>query len=320
LIVLRKSTNDFNSIENIFGVLTPFLSVKSVVLPFESVGVTNRFKNILFVLRQRTAQIHITGHDHYLLCYPLKRAILTIHDIEALKRKTGLKRWIFKKLWFDLPIKNAKLITTISQFSKAELLSIKQYQTPIKVISNPLTFSIEFRVKRFNSVSPRILHIGVKENKNLPRLIEALSTISCTLVIVGKPSKEISKMLSIHCIQHEVKMNISQQEIMAEYYACDLLAFVSTYEGFGLPIIEAQAAGRVVLTSNVASMPEVAGHGALLVNPFSINEIKEGILEIINNAELRESLIAQGLVNVQRFNPSTIAQQYTALYNTVLND
>jgi glycosyltransferase involved in cell wall biosynthesis len=119
------------------------------------------------------------------------------------------------------------------------------------------------------------------------------------LVIVGKPSKEMSKMLSFQCIKQEVKMNISQQVIIAEYYSYDVLAFVSTYEGFGLPIIEAQAAGRVVSTSNLATIPEVAGHGALWVNPFSINEIKEGVLEIINNAELREFLIAQGLANEQ---------------------
>ena len=321
-LVLRKRSSLFNSIENVFNTLFPLLcDTKKIELPFESRGFIPRVKNILFLIKQiEGGVIHITGHDHYLLCYPFKSAILTIHDIEALKRKTGLKRWIFKKLWFDLPIKNAKVVTTISEFSKAELLTIKQYQTPIEVISNPLTLSIEFRVKKFNTVSPRILQIGVKENKNLPRLIEALSTIPCTLVIVGKPSKEMSKLLSIHRIQHEVKMNISQQEIIAEYYSCDVLAFVSTYEGFGLPIIEAQAAGRVVLTGNVASMPEVAGHGALLVDPYSVNEIKVGILKIINDAELRESLIAQGLANVQQFEPSAIAQQYTALYNKVLND
>ena len=163
--------------------------------------------------------------------------------------------------------------------------------------------------------SPRILHIGVKENKNLPRLIEALSTIPCTFVIVGKPSKETRKLLSIHRIQHEIKMNISQQEIVAEYYACDLLAFVSTYEGFGLPILEAQAAGRVVLTSNLASMPEVAGLGAILVDPYSVEAIKEAVIKIISDTTTREKLIQEGLNNVKRFNLEEIAKKYTTLYN-----
>ncbi len=319
-LVFRKSSSFFNSIENVFNTLIPYLECQKVELPYESKGLLNRIKNILFTIKQKASLLHITGHDHYLLWWPFKNSILTIHDIEALKRKTGLKRWIFKKLWFDLPIKNAKLVTTISEFSKAELLSINPYQTPIEVISNPLTLQIEFRAKKFNAVSPRILHIGVKENKNLPRLIEALSTIPCKLVIVGKPSKVVRELLAKHVIQHEIKMNISQHEIIAEYYFCDLLAFVSTYEGFGLPIIEAQAAGRVVLTSNVTSMPEVAGKGALLVDPFSVNEIKEGILKIINDGELRDSLTAHGRSNARRFNPSTIAKQYTALYNKVLND
>lgn len=316
-IVFRKNSTFFNSIENVFNTLMPYLKCNKVELPYESKGVLNRLKNISFLKRQKYSKIHITGHDHYLLWYTFERTILTIHDIEALKRKSGLKKWIFKKFWFDLPIKNAKVVTTISEFSKNEITSINNYKTPIEVIPNPLTLPIEFRAKEFNADEPRILHIGVKANKNLPRLIEALSSIPCTLIIIGNPSQEIRDLLLTCSVVHEIKANISQQEIIKEYYLCDLLAFVSTYEGFGLPIIEAQAAGTVVLTSNVASMPEVAGNGALLVDPFSVEEIRNGILKIINDSELRESLIARGLENIKRFEPAAIAEQYRELYESI---
>ena len=298
----------------------PFLAVKSVVLPFESKGLLNRFKNIRFLLHQQYSIIHITGHDHYLLWWPFKNVILTIHDIEALKRKSGLKKWLFKKLWFDLPIKNARLVTTISEFSKSEILSLSNYKTPIKVIHNPLALPLTFSPKAFNSKVPRILHLGTKENKNLLRTIQAIKGLSCHLTIIGIPDKALLSLLEENEMSHTIKSNLSQEQMIGEYNTCDLLSFVSTYEGFGLPILEAQAIGRPIITSNVASMPEVAGNGALLINPFSIKEIKEGILKIINDGELRDSLIAHGLSNARRFNPSTIAKQYTDMYNKVLND
>jgi len=102
------------------------------------------------------------------------------------------------------------------------------------------------------------------------------------------------------------------------YINCDMLCFVSTYEGFGLPIIEAQACGRVVITSNNASMPEIANNGALLVNPLDVNDIKNGINLLINNSKLREELISKGIENVKRFQPEIIANQYQQLYDSIL--
>jgi glycosyltransferase involved in cell wall biosynthesis len=242
---------------------------------------------------------------------------LTIHDIEALKRKEGWRKLVFKFLWFDVPIKNAKIITTISQFSKNEIENIGNYTTPIKVIYNPLTLPITFSPKEFDVGNTKILHLGVKKNKNLTRTIEALQGIKCHLTIIGNIEEELLELLEFNEINYTIKSGLSNAEVIQEYVNCDIVSFVSTYEGFGLPIVEAQAVGRPVLTSNVASMPEVAGKGALLVNPFSVAEIRDGFLKLINDIEFRESLIAQGLINVKRFDPSKIANQYKDLYYSI---
>ena len=84
-------------------------------------------------------------------------------------------------------------------------------------------------------------------------------------------------------MSYKVYCNLSNEEIKKKYEDCDILTLVSTYEGFGMPIIEANRVGRPVITSNILSMPEVAGEAACLVNPFDIENIN--FLRIINDAE-----------------------------------
>tara|TARA_R110002096_G_scaffold16243_3_gene55559 strand:+ start:9177 stop:10148 length:972 start_codon:yes stop_codon:yes gene_type:complete len=319
LLVFRKNIASFHSIENVFGAILSYLVIEAVELPFESKGLINRIKNIQFIKKQKAALLHISGHDHYLLWYPFKNAILTIHDIEALKRKRGIKRWLFQKLWFDWPIRNATLVTTISEFSKREILSLGNFQTPIQVIYNPLTLPLKYSPKVFNEAKPQILHIGTKANKNLSRLIQALKGIRCELIIIGEETEELKAELDRNQVDSTIKSNLSNLEMIEEYKASDLLAFVSTYEGFGLPIVEAQAVGRPVITSNVASMPEVAGEGALLVDPYSVAAIRKGILQLIQDDILREVLIEKGLENVKRFDAERIAEEYLEIYKTIDN-
>ena len=96
-----------------------------------------------------------------------------------------------------------------------------------------------------------------------------------------------------------------------------MISFCSLLEGFGLPILEAQATGRPVITSNLSSMPEVAGNGALLVDPYDVNAIRKGILRIIQDGALRENLIVKGLENVKRFSPQKVADAYVELYRLI---
>jgi glycosyltransferase involved in cell wall biosynthesis len=98
----------------------------------------------------------------------------------------------------------------------------------------------------------------------------------------------------------------------------DLVAFVSTYEGFGVPILEAQATGRVVISGNISPLTEVSGGGALLVDPSNSDEIKKGILQITENETLRNNLIQIGLENVKKYSAKSVAAQYFELYKTII--
>ena len=319
ILIYRKKRPEFNSIENVFNTLLPYLKLEKIELPFFSKGIKNRLNNIIYIRKKKSIINHITGHDHYLaLGLRKKNIILTIHDIEILKRKTGIRRYILKKLWFDWAIKNSYIVTTISEFTKSELIKLNNYRTPIHVIHNPLTLPIIYKKKKFHSKCPSILQIGTKDNKNLIRLIKALENINCKLLIVGKLTKEQRLLLSNKRIDYTEKYNLSEREIINEYVRCDILSFISTYEGFGLPIIEAQATGRVVITSNLSSMPEIAGDGALLVNPFSVDQIRQGILRLINDSDLRRDLINKGLKNITRFEPKNIAKRYQDIHDLIL--
>ena len=119
-------------------------------------------------------------------------------------------------------------------------------------------------------------------------------------------------------IKYSSKSGLSIDEIYKEYKESDLLLFASTYEGFGLPIVEAQAVGRVVITSSLWSMPEVAGDAACIVDPFDINSIKDGVQRIINDSSYREQLINAGFKNIKRFQVENIAKQYESLYCEIL--
>ena len=110
---------------------------------------------------------------------------------------------------------------------------------------------------------------------------------------------------------------LSDEEVWEEYNKCDILSLVSTLEGFGMPIIEANVVGRVCITGNTSSMPEIAGNAAHIVNPFDIHDIHLGFKKIIDDKEYRDSLITNGFKNATRFSAVALANQYSKLYNKI---
>jgi glycosyltransferase involved in cell wall biosynthesis len=126
------------------------------------------------------------------------------------------------------------------------------------------------------------------------------------LVITGDSiwgENEIQKYINGNQLRERVKIlgYVPEEDLIALYSAADLFIYLSLYEGFGLPILEAQACGCPVLTSDITSCPEVAGDGAHLVDPYSVAEISDGIKEILLNEKYRQAIIKKGNENVKKF-------------------
>lgn len=295
------------------------IQVRVRVSRFYSQGLWRRLYDAVAAYRHQGDINHVTGDVHFLTYFLAKRrTLLTILDCGVLEQLRGFKRWVLWFFWFWLAEKRCSFIVVISAETKKQLLR-HLHCDPKKIRVIYCNVSSEFRPfpTTFNSDRPRLLQIGTTDNKNIERLAEAIKGLECDLVVIGKLSDSQQTALEQNSIYFENRVGLSRGELLDEYHSCDLLVFISTYEGFGLPIVEANAVGRPVVTSKVLSMPEVAGDAACLVDPFDITSIRAGICRVIDDVEYREQLVSCGFANAERFQASVLATQYAKLYKDI---
>lgn len=326
ILYIYRSKDSGPSIRRVFepieNALKKECQLDSIYLPRATASPIDLFRNIQFVKNYIRGKqydiIHITGHVNYLI-WPLRkyRTIVTVHDLGFYTNfASGLKKKLLY-LFFIHPLKYAKHITYISDKSYEEACDcIKLPESKQSIIYNPVDPSFVFSPKNINKEKPIILHLGTKPNKNLSRVIEAVSTIHCTLHIIGNVSENLLKKIDEYGIDVRIDNNVSDEEIIRAYKECDIVSFPSLYEGFGLPIIEGQAIGRPIVTSNLLPMNRIAGKGAVLVDPYSVDSIKVGFLKAIKE---HSEYITKGRINVEKYSLGNIVNQYIHLYKKMLD-
>jgi len=186
-------------------------------------------------------------------------------------------------------------------------------------------------LERYQISYPFLLYAGnIRPHKNVPRLVEAFAVVrdqlsshplykDLRLIIIGDT---ISQYPSVR--QAVIKSRaetvvrflgfVPFDTLRCFYRSAAAFVFVSRYEGFGLPPLEAMACGTPVVASNVSSLPEVVGDSAVQVNPENVFEIARGIKEVLLNDELRASLIRCGLEHARRFSWERTAREVLAIY------
>ncbi len=320
---MRKPDGLAFSVERVFEdirrELPADIEVDVYVNPYASRGIWRRLLGTLRATWYQSQVNHITGDVHFLNILMRKdRTILTIHDCVTLERLSGLRYMLYRFFWYWLPAHRSAAITAVSECTKQELLKhLGTGNWPITVVPNPVSSEFSYTPKVFNSEFPTILQVGTTTNKNLERVAAALQGIHCKLVIVGKLLPEQMAALHKNKIDYENYFGVSRAALIEHYRHCDIVMFASLYEGFGLPILEAQATGRPVITSNLYSMPDVAGEAAILVDPYNVNEIRNAAQKLITDKDFRETLVEKGIANAKKYKPHSIAMKYAKIYNEV---
>lgn len=291
--------------------------VASVELPVPRYSLAGMCRNVAAALRAvrafPDAIVHLTGTEHYLLPFlPRNRTVVTVHDIgSALEGLQGLRLAAKRLLWLRT-LRLARIVTFISPAACDETLALVALSAErICVIPNAVGVGFVPRPRKLNFLTPIILQLGTKVNKNLVNTACALRGFPCRLRIVGRLDAQQLAALRANDITYDNVCDLSDEQIEEEYYGCDVVNFPSLYEGFGMPIIEGQRTGRPVVTSRREPMLSVSGEAAVLVDPESPASIRAGYESL---AQMGDKVVAQGFRNAERYTVEAVGEAYLQLY------
>lgn len=268
--------------------------------------------------------------------------LVTINDVGHLAGVLPIS-WRYKqvaKFYYSHAAKRAAHIITISEFSKQEIISrLNVPPEKITVILCGVDTKRFHRVReeeskpvlnRLQISSPYLMISGsVRPHKNVGRVLLAFKElkqrhrIPHKLVIVGEREgfRINSRLPQLpEDVERDVVFTgfISDNDLVALYSGCDVFVFGSMYEGFGLPPLEAMACGAPVAVSHAASLPEVVGDAGVYFDPYSVDEIVNAVLGLVNDTDTRRRAAEASLMRAQLFNWSNSAAQYLAVYRQTI--
>jgi glycosyltransferase involved in cell wall biosynthesis len=189
-----------------------------------------------------------------------------------------------KKVWLNWPLKRCDRVVAVSMATMRSIVEHTNFpEDQIEVIHTVVPSHFKHRTVLPNNPKPVLLHIGLAPNKNLKGHAEAIQGMDVLLRIIGEPSAADHAMLQSLGIDYEWKSKLSDEEMQEAYAASDVLLFCSTLEGFGMPILEAQAVGLPVVTSKRLPMSEVGKGWAILADPNCSEDISQAVIKAMQS-------------------------------------
>jgi glycosyltransferase involved in cell wall biosynthesis len=273
-----------------------------------------------FVKTKTVLAIHDLAHEHFPEFF---------HPVEALRMRK-LVRWSAKR---------ASHIMTISEFSAADIA--RRFDLPREKITvahlaaspdfhpRDKAQSQEYLARKYGLTFPFILYVGrIQARKNLPRLVEVYARLrkqglAAKLVLVGKKDWQSGQLL-----EKIKELNLEDsvvfpgfvpfEDLPLFYNAAEVFVFPSFFEGFGLPVVESMASGVPTITSIGSSLEEVAGDGALLIDPSDTDSIADALGKVLGDPGLRQDLALRALKRSKEFTAGNLAEKALAVYRSLV--
>jgi len=270
------------------------------------------------------------------------RNVYTIHDLVPLRLPyTSLENKRYHYRLIQACLERADHVCTVSEASRADLLNMFPASDPANVTNtwqsmvpvSEVDPEDEARLATTFELAPRgyFLYFGaIEPKKNIGRLVEAYlaSQVKTPLVIVGarawKSGQEVRLLQGdagqlIRGVSERIRRYdyLPRSWLMTLVRNARAVTFPSIYEGFGLPVLEAMALGTPVLTSHVASLPEVAGEAALQVDPYNVGDIAAALRRLDADESLRAKLSAIGPLQALKFGPESYQRRLRQMYERI---
>ena len=250
-------------------------------------------------------------------------SIITIHDLVAFlhPRLHEPKAMVLEHLFLRLALRKSSAAIVPSENTKKDLMRLFSYPEE-KITVTPLAPASNTEY----SASPKldlpkdfILTVaGLEPRKNVAALVDAALELNKNLVIVGGKgwkSGALQKKISVNKKYITHITHCRPEDLTAFYKSAKIFVFPSIYEGFGLPPLEAMAAGCPVICSNAGSLKEVCGDGAILIDPTNPQELKNAIEKLWNDEKLQDSLRKKGFIQAQKFSWKSTAEKTLQVFN-----
>ncbi len=279
--------------------------------------------------------------DHLLPYLPSCQTVFTLHDLTPFSHQethSSLNR-LYSRLMWPYFLRHASFITCDSESTlkalHARFPDISPQKTAVVYLGvesrfRPVTQASELeRVRKIYKLPARfLLFVGtIEPRKNVPALLSAYHQARLTdvnLVVAGKRGwrdSEVDAVVERLSLGDSVSFPgfIADEDLPTLYSLAEAFIFPSLYEGFGFPVLEAMACGTPVVCSRISSLPELAGEGAIWIDPHSVESIREGLIKVTSPHHDRTSQIELGLLQARRFTWDNTAREMGEIYQQLLN-